>query len=96
MESYQLSKAAQFDLDDLYGFGILNYGLGQADKYYDGLIERFDLLAQHPSWGSEYSFISPNLLRYEYRTHSIYYQSSASRILIIRVLGNRQDPVRHF
>jgi toxin ParE1/3/4 len=73
MESYRLSKAAQSDLDDLYVFGILNYGPDQADKYDDGLTERFDLLAQHPSWGSEYNFISPNFLRYEYRAHSIYY-----------------------
>jgi toxin ParE1/3/4 len=94
MESYQLSKTAQAELDSLYLYGILNYGLRQADVYYNGLIECLDLLAQYRNWGSDYSFISPNLQRYEYSAHSIYYQPSENGILI--VLGNRQDPARHF
>jgi len=96
MDSYQLSKSAQAELDGLYLYGILNYGLPQADAYYDGLTERFGLLVRYPSWGSNYSFISPNLQRYEYGAHSIYYQPSENGILIVRVLGNRQDPARHF
>ena len=66
MASYQLGKAAQSELDGLYLYGILNYGLHRADKYYDGLIERLDLLCKYSSWGANYSHISPNLKRYEY------------------------------
>ncbi|MCF6321939.1 MAG: type II toxin-antitoxin system RelE/ParE family toxin, partial [Rhizobiaceae bacterium] len=68
----------------------------QADAYYDGLIECLDLLAKYQSWGSDYNFVSPNLQRYEYSVHSIYYQPSENGILIVRVLGNTQDPARHF
>ena len=61
MGSYQLSNTAQSKLDDLHLYGILNFGLRQADTYYDGLIERLDLLAQYPNWDSDCGFISPNL-----------------------------------
>ena len=37
MGSYRLSDAALADLDRIYEYGILTFGLQQADKYYDGL-----------------------------------------------------------
>jgi hypothetical protein len=38
---YKLNQEAEEDLDHLYEHGILFFGLGQADRYYDGLIKRF-------------------------------------------------------
>ena len=95
MDNYQLSEAARGDLDALYLYGILNDGLRQADLYYDCLIEKFETLSEHPDWGNDYGFIAPMLRRYEYRSHAIYYCPSAKGILIVRVLGGRQDPARH-
>jgi len=34
------------------------------------------------------------LLRYEYRSHSIYYQLTEDGILVVRILGAKQDPPR--
>lgn len=62
----------------------------QADSYYDGLIEKFTTIFNHPDWGSNYDFIVPNLYRYEYGSHSIYYQHKVDHVLIVR-----QDPARH-
>jgi toxin ParE1/3/4 len=93
--AYRLTEAATGDLDALYLHGILTYGLKQADSYYDGLIEKFPMIADHPSWGSDYVHVLPNIRRYEYKAHAIYYQASASGILIVRVLGGKQDPGRH-
>lgn len=95
MANYQLSETATSDLDNLYLYGITNHGLRQADDYYDGLIEKFETLFNHPDWGSDYEFIAPNLRRYEYGSHSIYYQHKGAHVLIVRVLGYRQDPARH-
>ena len=47
------------------------------------------------SFGNDYSFILDGLLRYEYRSHAIYYQRNQHDILIIRVLGSNQDPARN-
>ena len=35
MGSYRLNDAALADLDRIYEYGILTFGLQQADKYYD-------------------------------------------------------------
>jgi len=53
------------------------------------------LLADQQSFGTDYSFIQLGLLRYEYRSHSIYYQLTEDGILVVRILGAKQDPARH-
>lgn len=56
MGSYRLSKAAASDLDALYLHGILEFGLQQADQYFDGLVGRLQTVTDHPSWGTDYDF----------------------------------------
>lgn len=96
MGNYRLTTQADQEVADIYEYSILNFGLDTAAKYLTGLHERFVLLADHPSWGSDYGHILHGLCRYEYRSHSIYYQLCDRDILIVRVLGNKQDPMRQF
>jgi len=96
MAKYQLSNEADAEIDKLYEYSILNFGLETAREYVSSLYEKLDVLADHQSWGNDYGYIRPGLCRYEYRSHSIYYQSQGAGILIVRVLGSKQDPVRHF
>ncbi len=46
MGSYKLSEAAEDDLRELYRYGVLSFGPVVADKYYDGLISRFEEIAE--------------------------------------------------
>jgi toxin ParE1/3/4 len=96
MEKYQLTNEAENEIESIYEYSILNFGLTTARDYISGLHKKFEVLADNQSWGSDYGFIRPDLCRYEYRSHSIYYKSLRDGILIVRVLGNRQDPARHF
>lgn len=95
MAIYQLTNEADVEIDDIYQYSITMFGLTTAREYVSGMYEKLELLADNQSWGSDYSRIKPGLLRYEYRSRSIYYQSQGVDILIVRVLGNKQDPVRH-
>jgi len=96
MGTYRLTATADAEIDAIAEYSILNFGLETARDYITGLHDRFGLLADHPSWGNDYGHISPGLRRYEYRSHSIYYQPQGGGILILRVLGDKQDPARHF
>lgn len=95
MAAYQLTNKAESQIDSIYEYSILNFGLQVAQDYISGLHDCFGLLADNPSWGNDYGFIIPRLYRYEYRSHSIYYQPTQHGILIVLVLGNKQDPARH-
>ena len=96
MARYQLTNKAEADVGSIYEYSIVNFGLRTARDYLSGMHDCFDILAENPSWGNVYGFIEPGLCRYEYRSHSVYYQETKTGILVARVLGNRQDPARHF
>ena len=96
MGKYKPTNRAENEIEDIYEYSILNYGTDTAREYVSGLHEKFEVLAENQGCGNDYAFIKSGLRRYEYRSHSIYYPSSWSGILIVRVLGNRQDPARHF
>ncbi len=95
MAIYQLTHKAEIEIENIYEYSIVNFGLQVAQAYLLGLHDCFDLLAHHQSFGTEYSFIQLGLLRYEYRSHSIYYQPTEDGILVVRILGAKQDPARH-
>lgn len=93
MAGYRLSEKAIGDLDRLYEFGVEQFGLEQADRYFDGLIARFEAIALDPRLASAVEHIYPGLRRSVYFSHSIYYLMDASGIRIVRILG-REDVTR--
>lgn len=48
MASYRLNREALADLDRLYEHGVLTFGLRQADAYFDGIVTRFQEIADQP------------------------------------------------
>lgn len=91
MASYRLSSRADEDLSRLYAYGIRHYGLARADRYYDGLITRFEELAENPHLWQAVDHIRPGYRRSVYGRHSIYYRIDPDAIVIVRILG-REDP----
>jgi len=53
MDNYRLSNVAKEDLIRIHHYGVENFGMVQADQYFDSFFEYFDLIAQRP-----YSFES--------------------------------------
>ena len=93
--SYRLTPKAQDDLENIYRYSYENFGERQADSYYDGLLECFDLLSENPRLGREYDAIEQGLRRHEHERHVIYYEIEDRGVLILRILGANQDPARH-
>ncbi|MCP5441600.1 MAG: type II toxin-antitoxin system RelE/ParE family toxin [Chromatiaceae bacterium] len=89
MASYHLSREALEDLDQLYEFGILTFGLRQADVYFDGIVDRFQEMADRPELYPEVDHIRQGYRRSVYKSHSIYYQISLDDIVIVRILGQQ-------
>lgn len=96
MAVYRLSGQAALDLDEIYEYTTLNFGLTQAQSYLNGLHERFGILAQQPMLGRSASQVAPNLRRYEYRSHVVFYVPQEENVLIVRVLHENMDAPRHF
>jgi toxin ParE1/3/4 len=96
MAAYSLSEKAVSDLEGIYEYTILHFGLEQARAYLLGLHERFQILADNPGVGRSAAQLAPGLRRHEYQSHIVFYVPKGNGVLIVRVLHSRMDAKRRF
>jgi toxin ParE1/3/4 len=89
MASYRLNREALEDLDRLYEHGVLTFGLRQADAYFDGIVNRFQKIADQPELYPAIDHIRQGYRRSVYKSHSIYYRIDPGEIVIVRILGQQ-------
>lgn len=95
MADYRLSKHAEKDLNAIAAYTIQNFGLRQARRYRDGLFKTLEMITAFPLIGSDQSQIKKNVRRHVYESHAIYYRVDGKGIIILRILGPGEDPLRH-
>ncbi|MDH4082402.1 MAG: type II toxin-antitoxin system RelE/ParE family toxin [Nitrospira sp.] len=95
MAGYSLLSKAAAELDGIYEYTILHFGLEQARIYLVGLHEPFQMLAEQLTQGRTADELAPGLRRVERQSHAVFYMSKDSGIRIARVLHQRMDVTRH-
>ena len=95
MASYKLSAKAAADIDGIYEYTILTFGLEQARAYICGLHHGLEILATHPNSGRDAADLGSGLRRYDYQMHIVFYRPARDGIQIIRVLHQSMDAKRH-
>ena len=92
---FQFTDKAERDLDGIINYTVQEWGASQANTYLDGLESRALLLAENPDLGITRETISKGLLSFPYESHILYYKKHARGIVIVRVLHQHMDPVKH-
>ncbi len=95
MAEYQLSSRASTDINEIAKYTIETFGIRQARRYRDGLEACFQTLATTPNLGREATQLAPNLKRYTYQSHEVFYMVTKQEVLIVRILHERMDFDRH-
>lgn len=90
MATYRLSRAAESDLEDIHYIGAVTFGLAQADRYYDGLVERLQRIADAPLRYPAVPTVREGYRRGVYGAHSISYRIETDHVFVVRII-NRQD-----
>ncbi|MFA9390603.1 MAG: type II toxin-antitoxin system RelE/ParE family toxin [Prolixibacteraceae bacterium] len=90
MANYKLSNAAKEDLIRIHQYGVSQFGMQQADKYFDSFFMYFDIIAERP-----FSFESVDFIKQGYRrcvcgSDSIYFKVENDIVEIMAIIG-RQD-----
>jgi len=86
-----LSQDARQDLDQIYSYGARQFGARAADTYAEGLLATFAAIAANPRLVRERTEVKPPVYLYPFRAHHIVYAIHGRDILVLRVLGHRQD-----
>ncbi len=90
MISYKLSKAAKKDLIRIHHFGVKQFGVRQADKYFNAFFYQFEIIAQRPYSFEAVDFIKPGYRRCVCGVDSIYFKVKGNQVLIMAVLGRQE------
>lgn len=90
MANYKLSNVAQEDLIRIHHYGVKQFGVRQADKYFHSFFDYFDLITQQPFSFESVDYIRPGYRRCVCGSDSIYYRISNEAVEIMTIIG-RQD-----
>lgn len=89
MAKYKLSVQAANDLEQIFIYGAMNFGLPRAEDYIEGLQQHIAKLAEHPHRYPAVDEIREGYRRSVYGSHSIYYRVEIDISLIVRILRNQ-------
>ncbi len=89
---YRLSTSADLDLDYIYDFGIIEFGLLAANSYLDELIDSFNFLAENPRICRVRDEIRPLIRIRPHGSHLVFYEvDDANFVLILRIRHGREN-----
>jgi toxin ParE1/3/4 len=86
---------ARLDLIEIADYTVDTWGLKQANRYVDGLVDCFERLARSPGIGRPCDRIRPGYRRMEHEMHVVIYRADQDGVFISRILHQRMLPNRH-
>lgn len=87
--TFRLSPIAKQHINEIWLYGLSNWGEVAADRYYRGLFLTFESIAKMPLHYQTVDEIRLGYRRCPYKSHSIYYQVKDSEVQIMAVLGRQ-------
>lgn len=91
MLKIKLSPQAIIDLEEIYDFTALTWGIKQADKYQDELYSRMESISKNPLIGSLYYFKHGDYRKVNINRHIILYRQNDKECIVVRILHERMD-----
>ena len=95
MPSYELSGAADADLEAIGRHSAEKWGFERAEAYLLALHRAFENLTLFPKSGRRADEIRRGYFRFESERHVVFYRKTDTGILIVRVLHQRMEAKRH-
>ncbi|MAL00307.1 MAG: plasmid stabilization protein ParE [Citromicrobium sp.] len=91
MSGYELSPAAERDLEDIWDYTFETWSREQANSYIGDLIAMFGRIADSPLLGVDVSYLRDGYRKQRCGAHLIFYKIAATHVAIIRILHARRD-----
>lgn len=86
MANYELTKAADRRLVDIYRYSVATFGLDVARRYLKAMHSAFELISENPQIGTDQSWVASGCRRMVCESHVIYYVPHTEGVLILEVL----------
>ncbi len=91
MYELKLQQKAKEDIKKIWKYSLNNFGIEQADKYYQELTQAMSVIASNPKIGLSCDYLRSGYRQYQINKHLVFYQITENTIRIIRVLHERMQ-----
>lgn len=88
---YRLTPRALDDLEEIWRYTAETWSIIQADRYTDDLARVFETIATLPTLARERTEFDPPVRIHTHESHLIVYVLTDDHVVILRLLGGRQD-----
>ncbi|HQS98569.1 type II toxin-antitoxin system RelE/ParE family toxin [Novosphingobium sp. 17-62-19] len=88
------SRLAKADLESIFEYGLLHFGIDRVLAYLDHIEGRFQQLLTYPRSGRIEQDLSGTLYSTSCEAHRIYYELTDNTVVIVRVLHKSMDASR--
>jgi toxin ParE1/3/4 len=95
LPEYRLSNLARLDLIEIADYTVDMWGLEQANRYLDGLVDCFVRITQSPELGRPCDRVRAGYRRTEFEKHVVIYRIDDDGIFVSRILHQRMLPSKH-
>lgn len=89
MANYRLSNQAREDLIRIHHYGVLTFGITQADRYFNAFFDCFDRIADQPFAFESVDHIKHGYWRCVCGADSIYYRITDHVVEIMAIIGHQ-------
>jgi toxin ParE1/3/4 len=93
---YELSLAADSDLDSIFDYTAFEFGNNQAVNYLESIESAFLKLTSNSELGKQRNEIKSGLRSLPDESHIVFYRVLIRKVRIVRVLHKSQDIEEHF
>lgn len=91
MKRLVLTPAAQNDLDGIYDYTFDEWGIDQAERYIDEIMDICDDLISGQKKGRDASLIRADYRSQLANSHVLFYKETTTEIAVMRILHQKQN-----
>lgn len=95
MYNYDLSELAKQDLLRIYEYGINQFGVDQADKYFELMHDCFSKISKNPYMFPIVPTIKSNYYKCVCGVEAIYFKVETQGVLIVTIIGRQDFEMQH-
>jgi len=87
MAEYRLSNEAREDLIRIHHFGVKQFGMAQADKYFDTFFDYFEMIADSPFAFESVEYIKSGYRKCPCGSDTIYFRLIENKVEIMAIVS---------
>ncbi len=96
MASYRLRVLARNDLEIIWDYTVEQWGVPQAERYFEALFTCFDDLATNPQMGRQRDEVVPGIRSFPQGRHVVFYEIDLAGIEIVGIVHQSADVDAYF